>query len=460
MTDSATEQAALVRDGHVSARELVEAALAAIERADPQLNAFVTLCGERALAEADAVMPGDPRPLAGVPVGIKDLITLTGGIRTTQGSRATGDWAPGHDSPAVARLRAAGAIVVGKTNTPEFGLRPVTEPERFGPARNPWDPSLTPGGSSGGSAAAVAAGMVALAHGNDAGGSIRIPASNCGLVGLKPSRFRVPIDPEFAELAALASDGVLTRTVLDTAVALDALSGEEHPGPLSVPPPPVPFADSARTPPGSLKIRVTVVPPVGVPVDPECAHAVQVAADALSDLGHDVEEETPDWLGEDFQGHWEIAISAAMQGFFDALGHLMGGALDVELLEPATREMMAAPRIPPSALLVASERLQDFVRRVIGSWPAGSLLLTPALARLPARVGGLPPSEGVRCSAFTRVFNVTGQPAISLPLHRTAAGIPVGVQLAAPVGRESRLLSLAGQLEQTALWPTTAPPAG
>ncbi|HKN92739.1 MAG TPA: amidase, partial [Thermoleophilaceae bacterium] len=202
MFKSATEQAALVRSGEVKSRELVEASLGAIDSVNDELNAVITRCDERALAEADTVQAGDERPLAGVPLLVKDLAAVTEGIRTTMGMRAMGEWIPDFDSATVRRLREAGAIIVGKTNLPEMGILPVSEPLRFGPARNPWDTSRTPGGSSGGSAAGVAAGMVAIAHGNDGGGSIRIPASCCGLVGLKPSRGRVSWAPHTAELAA------------------------------------------------------------------------------------------------------------------------------------------------------------------------------------------------------------------------------------------------------------------
>ena len=219
MFKSAVEQAELVRSGELSARELVEASLQAIDRLNGDLNAVVTLCAERALAEADRQESGDERPLAGVPILIKDLGAITEGVRTTIGMAALDDWVPTLDSALVRRLRAAGAIVVGKTNCPELGILPVTEPDRFGPARNPWNLERTPGGSSGGSAAAVAAGMVGIAHANDGGGSIRIPASCCGLVGLKPSRGRISWAPELAELASgFATEGMVSRDVRDTAV--------------------------------------------------------------------------------------------------------------------------------------------------------------------------------------------------------------------------------------------------
>ena len=451
---SALEQAALVRSGEVSARALVEAALAAIERDDPTLNAFVALCADRALAEADGVAPGDNRPLAGVPIAIKDLFALTEGLPTTNGSRSLGDWVPDHDSPVVARLRAAGAIVIGKTNTPEFGMRPVTEPERFGATRNPWDPSMTPGGSSGGSGAAVAAGMVALAHGNDAGGSLRIPASCCGLVGLKPTRLRIPLGAALAEFAGFGTDGVLTRTVRDTAVALDVLSGDEPDAPLlGPPPPPVPFAEAARQPPGRLTIRVCEVPPADVELDPVCREGVRVAAALLERLGHDVEPWTPDWTDPDFDAHWATAGGAMLQSMFHRFGALRGSPLDPDEMEPPARQVATRTPITAAEFHEASGWLQRFTRRVIGSWPPGAVLLTPSLCRTIGPVGAIPPGEGVRFSAFLRTFNVTGQPAISLPLHRDERGLPVGVQLAGPLGAEARLLSLAAQIEQEAPWP-------
>src|SRR5204863_680106 len=262
MSKSALEQARLVRDGDVTARELVEASLSVIERLNGELNAFVTLCDERALDEANDIQQGDDRPLAGVPIAIKDLTQLTGGIRTTAGMRALEDWVPRRDSLIVSKLRSAGAIVVGKTNTPELGILPVTEPELHGPTRNPWDTSRTPGGSSGGTAAAVASGMVALGHANDGGGSIRIPAAACGLVGLKPSRGRVSLAPDSADAAAgLDIDGCLSRTVADTAEVLDIISGNEPGDTFLAPPPSAPFDEAPRRDPGSLRIAFTTEAP-------------------------------------------------------------------------------------------------------------------------------------------------------------------------------------------------------
>src|SRR5262245_21998822 len=311
---SAVDQAGLVRSGEVSARELVEASLTAIERDNPAINAFVAVSPERALAEADTIAPGDPRPLCGVPVGIKDLLSATRGLPTTEGSDAFGDWVAGHDSAHVRRLREAGAIVVGKTNTPELGLRPVTENARFGATRNPRDPNLSPGGSSGGSAAAVAAGMVGLADGSDLGGSIRIPAACCGLVGLKPSLGRVSMGPDFGDLAGgMPCDGVLARTVRDAAVALDAIAGAEPGDRRQAPAPLQPFVDAARTEPRRLVVRVALDAPLGVPVDDEPRAAASRAADVLTALGHDVRETTPDWDDESFPASWSTYLTGTAQ---------------------------------------------------------------------------------------------------------------------------------------------------
>ena len=265
---SAARQAELVRSGKLSARELVEASLDAIERLDQAVNAFAIVCAESALAEAERVRPGDQRPLCGVPLAVKDLLGATDGLPTTHGSAAFGDWVADHDTAHVRRLREAGAIVVGKTNTPELGLRPVTESVRFGVTRNPWNLELAAGGSSGGSAAAVAAGMVGLAEGSDLGGSIRIPAACCGVVGLKPSRGRVSIGPDFGDVGGgTPADGPIARTTLDAALALDAMAGYEPGDHHWLGPLPQPFVEATRQPPESLSIRLALGAPLGVPVD-------------------------------------------------------------------------------------------------------------------------------------------------------------------------------------------------
>jgi amidase len=459
---SAAHQAALVRSGELSARELVAAALELIERRDADIGAFATVAGERALAEASGVRPGDPRPLCGVPVGIKDLLSATAGLRTTHGSHGFGDWVADHDTAHVRRLREAGAIVVGKTRSPELGLRPVTESDRFGPTRNPRNPDLAAGGSSGGSAAAVAAGMVGLADGSDLGGSIRIPASCCGVIGLKPSRGRVSIGPDFGDVGAgTPTDGPIGRTVVDVAMALDAMAGYEPGDHHWIGPTAGSFADVARRPVGAATIHLTLDAPLGVPVDDEPAAAARKAAALLAELGHDVCERTPDWDDEDFPGAWETFATGTMQHLVRVLERLHGRDLDPDRLEPATRAWLVdRPPVTLVDYLDARESLAAFARRVLRWWPPDGVLVTPTLTRLPPPVAHLRSRAGVtddavRFSALVRMWNVTGQPAISLPLHETGAGIAVGVQLVGPPGRDDLLLGLAAQLEANADFTTT-----
>jgi amidase len=459
----AAELAAMVRSGEASARELVEASYEAIGRLNGELNAFVTLCEDRALAEADTVQPGDERPLAGVPIAIKDLGPLTEGVRTTFGMRLLGDFVPPHDSALVRRLRGAGAIVVGKTNTPELGLLPVTEPERFGPARNPWDPSRTTGGSSGGSCCAVAAGMVPLGHANDGGGSIRIPASCCGLVGLKPSRGRVSMGPDAAELVGgIAIDGVVSRSVADTGAALDILAGYETGDPYWAPDPSAPFVEAVDRAPGKLRVAWSVEAPNGVPVHPDCQAATREAASLLESLGHEVEENAPAWFDEGYVPNfiklWATGCAAQVQ----EIGALLGG-VDFDLLEPLTRELYdSGYGVPAPDLIVVLDELRALSRRLVQFWDDRDVFVTPTLAQPPIEIGALQPGPGepatimleksAEFTPFTPAWNVTGQPAISLPLHHTDGGLPIGVQIVGPPAGEELLLSLAAQIETAAPW--------
>ena len=468
MFKSAIEQAELVRSGEASSRELVEASLAAIERLNPELNAVVTLAAERALEEADGVEAGDPRPLAGVPILIKDLIALTEGIRTTNAMAALDDWVPSHDSSTVRRLREAGAIVVGKTNCPELGILPVTEPDRFGPAHNPWDTSRTPGGSSGGSGAAVASGMVGIAHANDGGGSIRIPASCCGLVGLKPSRGRISWAPEFGELAAgWATDGVLTRDVRDSALGLDILAGYEPGDPYWAPDPSAPFIEAVDREPGSLRIAFVTGAPNGAPVDPACVAATQEAAELLESLGHQVQEteiEADPGYVENFVKVW----IGGTQDEIHSWNRITGREMDIERLEPLARQMYdISADLSATDYRGALDWLQRYARQIVAMWSQVDVLLTPTLALPPLEIGALRPAEGeppiqmLMNSAlfvpFTPVWNVTGQPAISLPLHQSEEGLPIGVQLVGPPAGEELLISLSAQLEQARPWADRRP---
>jgi amidase len=465
----AGELAASVRAGDVSARELVEESLAAIGRLNGELNAFVRLCDERALAEADAISPGDERPLAGVPIGIKDLVQLTEGVSTTMGMAAMEDWVPPMDSALVRRLRDAGAIVVGKTNTPELGILPVTEPAAFGATRNPWDRSRTPGGSSGGSAAAVSSGMVPIAHANDGGGSIRIPAACCGLVGLKPSRGRVSLAPLTEYAGGIAIDGCVSRTVADTALVLDVISGYEPGDPYWAPPPTASFAEAVARSPGQLRVAFTTVAPNGVPVHDECAGAVLQTAELLESLGHSVEEAPPlsdEGYIDNFIRIWTSGVAMSVRGF----GVLRGAPLDPAKLEPLTREMVdVADTLSAGDYLEALGILQMLARGVVSMWGELDVLLTPTVAQPALPIGALAPAEGEPAMAwlqhaaewvpFTPVFNVTGQPAISLPLHQTADGLPIGVQLVGPPAGEELLVSLSAQLEGARPWHERRPEA-
>src|SRR5687767_4160952 len=293
----AGELATLVHTGQVSSTELVTAALESIEQLQPSLNAFVHIDSDGALEAAAKIGRADSRPFAGVPIAIKDT-TSVAGMPYTMGSDMFGDFVPGHDSHVTRRIREAGFVLVGKTNMPEFGILPVTESRRYGPTRNPWDTDRTPGGSSGGAAAAVAAGMVPLAHGSDGGGSIRIPASCTGLVGLKPTRGRISRGPDLGD-DFLVQDGVLTRTVAETASMLDVLSGYEVGDTTWAPPPSEPFVEAARREPGRLRIGFTTTAAIEAPIDPPCEQAVQDAVQLLAELGHEVEEITAPWGEQD-----------------------------------------------------------------------------------------------------------------------------------------------------------------
>jgi amidase len=465
----AGELAALIRAGELSARELTEAALARIDELNGAVNAFAHLDPEGALATADAVAAGDERPFAGVPIAVKDTSAVAG-MPLTLGSDAFGDYVPAHDSFVVRRLRAAGFVIVGKTSLPEFGILPVTEPRRFGPTRNPWDLERTPGGSSGGAAAAVAAGMVPLAHGSDGGGSIRIPAACCGLVGLKPSRGRVSRGPELGD-DLLVQDGVLTRSVAETAALLDVLAGYETGDVTWAPPPAEPFAAAAARTPGRLRIGVTTESALDVPLDPLCERAVRDAAELLESLGHEVEwVDSPPWAGQDLLEAFTLAFGTPIAvGLFFA-GQATGREPSEEMVEPLTWAVWNGVR-ERSALeyQLARTRLGAYTRAIVALWDRFDVVMTPALAERPVRIGEIDPCsddpwDDFRRSGhftpYTAIFNVTGQPAISLPLFGGEDGLPLGVQLAGRPAGEAQLLALAAQLEAARPWAERRPGVG
>ncbi|MDQ3648125.1 MAG: amidase [Actinomycetota bacterium] len=464
---SALEQARLVREGQVSSPELVEASLRRAEELQARLNCFVSIDGERALAAAESLAPGDPRPFAGVPTAVKD-IAPSADHTLTLGSDLFGDFFPGFDAHAVRRLREAGLVVIGQTTAPEMGIVNVTEGRRYGPTRNPWDPERTPGGSSGGAAAAVAGGAFSLAHGSDGGGSIRIPAACCGLVGLKPSRGRVSAGPMLGE-SLLIQDGVLTRTVADTASALDVLAGYEPGDANWAPPPDEPFLDAARRDPGRLRVGVTLDGPLDAELDPESERAVHETATLLGELGHSVGEVDPPWKGGDllpvFMKLWCVSIgSGVVQG-----GLVTGREPSPELVEPLTWWLYEQARALSSLdYALAIGQLQAHARSMIASlWADHDVVVLPTLARRPLRIGELDTQSDDPAAAFrlsgqftphTALFNVSGQPAISLPLYHGDDGLPTAVQLAGPPAGEATLLSLAAQLEDTRPWANRRPP--
>jgi amidase len=461
----ADELATLVHTGQVSSTELVGAALERIEQLNPTLNAFIHVDADGALKAAAGINRGDPRPFAGVPIAIKDT-TSVAGMPYTMGSDIFGDFVPGHDSFVTRRIREAGFVLVGKTNMPEFGILPVSEPRRFGPARNPWDTDRTPGGSSGGSAAAVAGGMVPLAHGSDGGGSIRIPAACTGLVGLKPTRGRISRGPDLGD-DYLVQDGTLTRTVAETASMLDLLSGYELGDTTWAPPPAEPFAEAARREPGNLRIGYTTTAAIEAPLDPECEQATLNAAQLLSELGHEVQEIAAPWGEQDLLQTFIMAFGTpiAMALYFGAM--VTGREPSAELVEPLSWTMYEGIRERDALdYLLARTQLSAISRGIIALWETYDVVLTPALAQRPLRIGELDacsddPWEDFRRSGlftpYTAIFNVSGQPAISVPLFHGDDRLPTPVQLAGRPAGEATLLSLAAQLEAARPWADRRP---
>jgi amidase len=458
----AGELAGLVRSGEVSARELVQTSLDRIEELNPRVNAFVDVFADEALAAADAVEPGDDRPFAGVPIAIKNNRAVEG-QRITYAAEFFGDFVAPYDHNVTRRLKEAGFIVVGSTTLPEYGILPVTESRRFGPTRNPWDTDRTPGGSSGGSAAAVASGMVPVAHGNDGGGSTRIPAACCGLVGLKPQRGRVSLAPEVGG-TFLVADGVLTRTVGETAQILDVLAGPELGDAFWAPEPDQPFADAAVQEPGRLRIALTTTLPLpDAPLDPVCARAAHDAADLLRSLGHEVVEEEAPWQ---IPGTLELFTAS----FGPAIATQIAFAAMIAGREPTEADMEplswaiwnVCKQIDSTQALGAEFQLQGFGRAMVGWTAQYDAVLTPALAEAPVAIGTIdacsadPMADFARSGAFTpytAISNITGSPAISLPLYqREGNSLPLGVQLIGQPAQEGALLALAAQLEAACPW--------
>ncbi|HEY7107371.1 MAG TPA: amidase [Acidimicrobiia bacterium] len=461
-------QAGLVRRGEATARELVEAAITRIEALDPQVNAVVTPMFDDALRRAGAVRGDELFP--GVPFLLKDLVVECEGVRFTEGSRFLGDYRSRFDSELVVRLRRAGLVVVGKTNTPEFGMYPHCEPARFGPTRNPWDVTRSTAGSSGGSAAAVASGMVPMAHASDLGGSIRYPASCCGLFGLKPSRGRNPLGPQYGDvLNGLAVEHAVTVSVRDSAALLDATAGPDVGDPYPAPPPARPFAAEVGADPGRLRIGFTTRAPGDHTIHPDCVEALEVTCSLLADLGHDVVAAEPAAAYSDEFGNALVSVqSAAVAWVLDYWIRELGREPADDDLEPVTRTYWEFGKdVSAGEYLTAIEALQRVARSVARFLLEYDLWLTPTLGSPPHLIGDLVPDVDdaatvARLNQFVAypgiLANVTGGAAMSVPLHWSTAGLPIGSHFLGGLGDEARLLRLAAQLEAARPWRDRRPP--
>ncbi|MGE5210154.1 MAG: amidase [Acidobacteriota bacterium] len=461
----ATELATLVRSGQASPGELVDDAIARVERLDPTINAVIHERFEAARSEARGELPDGP--FRGVPFLVKDLGCEMAGEPHTLGNRALrdADVRAEQDSYLYRSIRDAGFVTLGRTNTPELGGTITTEPEAFGPSRNPWNPDHSTGGSSGGSAAAVAAGMVPMAHASDGGGSIRVPASECGLVGLKPSRGRISHGPTLGEgWAGATTDGVVSRSVRDTAAMLDVMSGRRTGDPYVAAPPTRPFADEVGVDPGRLRIGLAPSH-AGVQTDPECVAAVEAAGSLLEQLGHDVEVAQPAaFFDEQFSRHFVTIVAVATAVDFVNMGEAIGRPIGEVDVEASNWLMGSIGRSISAADYIASVNwVHAWSRRLQAWWDEFDVLVSPVIAVPPPPIGWLSdPEHGTErltsILQFTAQFNVSGQPAVSLPLHWSDTGLPVGVQFVGPIDDEALLIRLAAQLETAAPWANRLPP--
>ncbi|MEE9910943.1 MAG: amidase [Deltaproteobacteria bacterium] len=456
----ATALAALVRKKEITPLELVEDAIGRIEKINPVLNAVITPMYDLARAAARSALPDGP--FTGVPFLLKDVLASYAGVRMTLGARVFRNFIPKQDSELVSRYKKAGLIVVGKTNLPEFGILPTTEPELFGPTRNPWNTAHSSGGSSGGSAAAVAARMVPMAHGNDGGGSIRIPASCCGVFGLKPTRARISLAPMGDLISGLISEHALTISVRDSAALLDATAGALPGDPYWAPPIKRPFVQEVDIDPGRLRIAYTTESPRGIPVHADCIHAVKDAAALCAELGHTVCEASPVVDADAVSQAFEVMWYASTASLIKMLG------LKKEQVEPLTWGLYELSSANDAAsYLMASQTMQHIARIVAAFFETYDVWLMPTLAKPPLPLGAFEPQpdnpiagfiEAGTYSVFTPLSNATGQPAMSVPLFWNKEGLPIGVHFMSRFGDEATLFRLAGQLEEARPWKNRIPP--
>ena len=467
----ATAQADLVRRGEASPVELVDAAIERIEAANGELNAVIHKLYDEGREAAAGELPDGP--FKGVPFVLKDLGAAFAGQPLHMGMQylKDADFRAPVDTYLALRFKQAGFVTVGKTNTPELGILPTTEPKAYGPSRNPWDTSRSTGGSSGGSAAAVAAGMVPVAHANDGGGSIRIPASECGLVGLKPTRQRISEGPVVGDnMSGLTAELVVSKSVRDTAAILDAVHGPAPGDPYVAPPPARPYTEELGADPGQLRIGLLTEPLLEAEPNEVVTEAARDAARLLESLGHVVEDSHPTGfedvdLVDTFLTRWMAGQAAAL----DQLQTVVGREIGPGDVEPLTWALAEEGRRRSASDYVSAVARHQLVSRIVAGWfEEFDLLLSPTLGEPPPPLGEFDDSgeeplaallRGVQTATFTANFNVTGQPAISLPLHWSEDGLPIGVQLVSGFGQEDVLLRVASQLEEARPWADRVPAA-
>jgi amidase len=461
---SALEQATLIRERELSSSDLVALYLERINRFNERLGAYITVADKaarEAAAKADAAVGNGDNlpPFHGVPIAIKDL-TCTAGIRTTFSSALFKDFVPSVDDHVVRRLREAGFVILGKTNTPEFGALPVTESVMHGPCRNPWDLTKTAGGSSGGSAAAVTAGLAPIAQGTDGGGSVRIPASCCGLFGIKPSRGRISLGPRLADgIAGSEVVGFMGRTVSDVAAVLDTASGYETGDPYWAPDPERPFLEEAQRDPPPVRIGLCVTAPFRGEIDPSCVAATHDAARLMERMGHHVEEACP--------GFGDVDVIEHLDKLWCVAAAYFAGPDDIADFEPANRAFSGqALRVTSYEYVRATVEMARAARAFVAFWNDYDVLLTPTLGLPPVPIGWYygdtdPGSELERDHSFVHLWtpmaNVTGQPAVSLPMGSGADGLPIGVQLIGPPAGEALLIRLSASIERARPWAQARP---
>jgi amidase len=484
ITCDATELAARIRRGEVQPIELVEKAIASIEAVNPTLNAVMHPMYEAARAAAHNLPDG---PFRGVPMVVKDYDGFVKGEPYTAGTRFLEGFVPDHDSEAIARLRRAGLVFVAKTNLPELAILGTTEGRLKGPARNPWNPEHSTGGSSGGSAALVAARAVPLGHGGDGGGSLRIPASACGLVGFKTTRGRVTMAPDFGEgWGGYESWGCLTRSVRDTAGLIDVMAGPAAGDPYSAPPLERPLVEEVGAPPGKLRVAFTAGSLFGQDTHPEPKAAVESAARLLADLGHEVEEARPEFDRESLVRAYLTQNAASVAAEIEEMSHWVRRRPSAKYFEPVTWFLYQIGRMLSAAeLQQARDAAQTAGRQLAAFFSRYDLFVTPTLAYPPVRLGELalkrieevalailrvfPVGAALRAilakladnslerTPNTQLFNQTGQPAISLPLHQTPDGLPIGVQFVARYAEDALLMRVASQIEEARPWKDRIP---